>query len=246
MSLKLNRVGEKYTTNEGYGVEIIEYFDKNNCTIKFDNGITLRNKKFSDIKKGSVKNPLHKSILGIGYIGIGIFKPSKNRKNTKKYSDWINLFQRCYGENNPSYKGCSVDERWHNFQNFAKWHKNNYREGFEVDKDILVKGNKVYSPETCCFVPFNINVLFTKNNISRGLYPIGVNYDKRGKKFVAQINKGVGNQIHLGYFNTPEEAFQTYKVAKELWIKEVADKWKDLISERVYEAMYNYQVEITD
>ena len=117
-------------------------------------------------------------------------------------------------------------------------------EGWCLDKDILVKGNKVYSPETCCFVPNEINILFTKGNSCRGALPIGVRKRKNGK-YLTQITKNSKN-IHIGIFNTPEEAFQAYKVAKEDYIKKMADKWRDKISNRAYQALYNYQVEITD
>lgn len=105
------------------------------------------------------------------------------------------------------------------------------------------EGNKIYSPKTCCIVPREINTLFLKRESSRGDWPIGV-YKKR-KKFSACISSKIKN-IGLGTFNTPDEAFQAYKVAKEKYIKQVADKWKGKIDERVYEAMYNYEVEITD
>ena len=103
--------------------------------------------------------------------------------------------------------------------------------GWCLDKDILVKGNKIYSPETCCFVPKGINLLFGKNNAKRGNYPIGV--CKFKNKFQATINIK-GKTISLGHFDTPEEAFEAYKTAKEAYIKEVADEWKDRIEEDVY------------
>ena len=117
-------------------------------------------------------------------------------------------------------------------------------QGWELDKDILIKGNKVYSPETCCFVPQEINCLFTNCKSVRGKYPIGVTKTVNGK-YKARINKN-GDRIDLGLFDTPEEAFQVYKIAKELHIKEVADKWRGQITEPCYEAMYAYEVEITD
>ena len=117
--------------------------------------------------------------------------------------------------------------------------------GWQLDKDILIKGNKIYSEDTCCFVPAEINSLFIKCDRSRGEYPIGVNYHKRDRKYVAKISR-FKEDIHLGYFYTPDEAFNAYKEAKEAYIKEVANKWKDQIDLRVYEALMNYQVEITD
>ena len=110
-----------------------------------------------------------------------------------------------------------------------------------MDKDILVKGNKIYSEDTCCFVPREINSLFVKRKKSRGNFALGVDYKKSVKKFRARC----GNK-HLGLFNTELEAFYAYKQAKETYIKEVANKWKDQIDPRVYNALMKYEVEITD
>ena len=131
---------------------------------------------------------------------------------------------------------------WHNFQNFAQWHEENYIEGFVLDKDILQKGNKIYSPENCCFVPNEINVLFTKRQNDRGDLPVGV--IKSYNRYIFQLSKN--GKRHRKSYETPEEAFQAYKQAKENYIKEIADKWRGKITEKVYEALYAYKVEITD
>ena len=239
------KIGEKHITSEGYEVEVIKYLGRQNCTIKFNNGLELDGLQYSNIKRGKVKNPYHKSVYGVGYLGEGEFLI---QKSCSKCSTWRNIISRCYSgttqEKHPTYKNCSVDERWHNFQNFAKWYEENYISEWHLDKDILFKGNKIYSPQTCCFVPAEINTLFVKNNIRRGDSPIGVFKTKSGK-FSASINK-YGTLIHLGTFDTIEEAFQIYKTTKEVYIKKVADEWRPLIKPRVYDAMYAYEVEITD
>ena len=253
MSKKLNRVGEKYLTNEGYEIEIIEYFDANRCTVRFLNGSVLKNIEFNNIKTGRVKNLLALTMYNVGYFGVGIYKSCLDSKKTKAYTTWTGMFGRCYNKifskKYKTYLDCTVDERWHNFQNFAKWHEENYNfeimQGWQLDKDILIKGNKGYSSETCCFVPSEINSLFVKCNNSRGEYPVGVHLDKPANLYVAQL-KRYKKVRYLGYFKTPEEAFQAYKVAKEAHIKEVADRWKSQIAENVYEALYNYNIEITD
>ena len=163
------------------------------------------------------------------------------------------MLERCYSlkkhEKFPTYKGCVIDKRWHNFQNFAKWFKENYNsetmQGWHLYKDILVKGNKVYSPETCCFVPFEINTLILTNKGKRASLPIGIISSKNKKSFISRFNI-LGIKKHIGVYSTVEEAFEAYKEAKENYIKEFADKWKDLIDSRVYQALQEYQVEITD
>lgn len=242
-----SRIGEKFITNQGYEIEIVEYFGVSCCSIKFNNGVILYGKQYGHVKRGDITNPYHKSVFGVGYIGQGIYKTTIDNKITKVYNTWKGVLERGYDkkchERHPTYVDCKVYELWHNFQNFAKWYENNYIEGFHLDKDILIKGNKIYSPETCCFVPQEINALFTSCKAVRGKYPIGVT--KKGNKYEARVNKN-GDRESQGLFDTPEEAFQAYKTAKELWIKEVADKWRGQIAEPCYEAMYAYEVEITD
>jgi hypothetical protein len=124
-----------------------------------------------------------------------------------------------------------------------------------LDKDILYKNNKVYSPDTTIFVPERINILFTKTNATRGQCPIGVYYKKKNKKFVAQVSKlkneqsNTKQQEYLGLYDTPAEAFEVYKKAKESYIKEVADFYMSKypnFPKKIYDALYNYKVEITD
>lgn len=186
---------------------------------------------------------------GVGYLGVGEHKAKVAGKMTKKYNTWHNMLRRCYSEKyhslKPTYKDCLVDERWYNFQTFAKWYEENYVEGYTLDKDILIKGNKVYSPETCCFVPIEINTLFVKGGKIRGLYPIGVRVI--GDKFQSRLSIS-GKHTHLGTFSTPEEAFESYKVAKEHQIKKLAIEYYSLgkIPLKLYKTMYNYKVEIND
>jgi len=243
-----HKVGEKYKTLEGYIVEIIKIDGWGDCTILFDTGLILYNKNYGAVKKGQIKNPLHKSVCGVGYIGN---ECSNKFSNTYYYKIWKHMIERCYSEKEklklPSYKNVIVCDEWHNFQNFARWMENNYNpetmEGWHLDKDILVKGNKIYSPETCCFVPNEVNTLLIPCKSTRGDYPIGVVKQRNLYVSNCNINK---KRCRLGSFKTPEEAFQAYKIAKENEIKRVADKWQEKVTEKVYQALYNYQVEITD
>lgn len=183
------------------------------------------------------------------FVEKGKYTTTYGTEGRKIYTVWRDMFRRCYENSiqnkNPTYKSCKVIKEWNNFQVFAEWYKNNYIEGFQLDKDILVKGNKIYSPETCCFVPHEINSLFTKKGNKRGNCLIGVTKRKRGKPYEANIRK-CGKNTYLGIYFTEIEAFQAYKQAKEQHIKEVTEKWKDQINPIVYKAMQEYQVEITD
>lgn len=242
-----NRIGEKSITNEGYEIEITEYFGCNNCTVKFNDGHVVKKVSYGVFLKGEVKNVFHPSVFNIGYFGEGVYNSTTHKK---LYRAWQSMLTRCYDEKSrhifPTYINCTVVSRWLSFQNFAHWHKENfkiYMEEWCLDKDILQKRNRIYSPETCCFVPREINLLFIKSDKVRGKYPIGVR--KSGDFYQANMAKN-GTEEYLGTFRDPKKAFECYKIEKEKYIKEVADKWRGKITEQVYEAMINYKVEIID
>ena len=189
------------------------------------------------------------TVYNIGYIGEGEYKTSYNYKHTSEYSAWQRMMSRCYSENKhirfPSYIGCEVEKEWHNFQNFAKWYKENYIDGFQLDKDILVKNNKIYSSETCCFVPNEINSCFINCRSVRGELPIGVTYNRGAKRYVTRLRKN-NKRIYIGTYDTKEEAFKAFKYEKEEYAKQLADKYKNKITHKTYQALINYKIEITD
>ena len=193
-----------------------------------------------------------KVVLGVG-INDSTSAISKGRyRDDKDYYTWHGMLQRCYDKKfqkkHPTYAGCSVCEQWKYFSSFQKWFldpRNGYKKGYCLDKDIIFKGNKVYSPDTCCFVPMEINAMLTKTNKLRGDLPIGVQHYGNRYKASVQINK---HPTYLGLYNSANAAFLSYKKAKEKYIKEKADRYYSLglITKRVYNALYNYEVEITD
>jgi hypothetical protein len=161
---------------------------------------------------------------------------------------WSDMLRRCYTKEMqakfPSYIGCSVCEEWKRLSNFKVWFDINYIEGWQLDKDIIVKNNKIYSPETCCFVPNDINTVIIKPVKSKCIYR-GVSFDKVNNKYRASITM-YGKPNNLGRYKTPEEAFNVYKKVKERHIKELADMHKELLPPHVYKALYDYKIEITD
>lgn len=240
-----NRIGEINFNKTGSKMVIIEYKSAHDIVIEFDNGYITKS-KYQHFKSGKIKNPYDKIIYGKGYLGEGKY----SSKNKKAYNTWKGMLRRSYDpkyhKKNPTYEGCSTVDGWHNFQNFAKWFKNNYYEfgdqTMDLDKDILIKNNKIYSLATCLFVPQSINKLFLKRNSERGLYPIGVSLKRGRGKFRVQTTKGK----HLGLFKDPVEAFQVYKEHKESLIKTIANKNKNRIPKILYEAMMKYRIEIDD
>ena len=247
-----NRIGEVRRSNQCGLMNIIEYNSASNITVKFKTGFITKT-QYSTFKSGLVKDPLFPIHYGIGYIGIGKHKPSINCKMTIGYKTWNHMLERCYEPYRinkfPTYQNATVCDEWLNFQNFAEWRQEEYYELLDecvqLDKDIIKKGNKIYSPEYCSFVPQSINSLLTKSNKARGKYPIGVSFDKNANKFTAKL-KVDGKRKHLGCFLTPTKAFMTYKTAKEEQIKIMANKYKAVLDIKVYQSLMNYEVEITD
>lgn len=251
MGKKIDRTGEVGINNQGCKMKIIEYRNSMSIDIKFEDGTIVNNIRYDHFKDQSVKNNNYPEVFGIGFIGYGKYKANYKEIKDIRYVTWMGMLRRCYDEKYhkkyPTYIGCSVCEEWHNFQNFAKWYDENYcsnnKERSELDKDILIKGNKLYSPETCIFVPQRINSLFTKVDKRRGKCFIGVT--KRNKKYVTRYQTE-DNITYSRTFNTEIEAFNTYKYYKEIYIKFIAEEYRGEIPQKLYDAMYNYQVEITD
>ena len=169
MSKKINRTGEEGINKFGSKIVIVEYRGALDIDIYFPKyNWTFEHAKYSNFKKGKVKCPYEKRYFGVGYLGEGKYKVSENRKLTDEFKIWYHMLQRCYDpkyhEKEPTYKGCVVEDFLLNFQNMCEWLKNNYYEipgeKMHLDKDILCKGNKVYSRDTCVFVPQRINSLY--------------------------------------------------------------------------------------
>ena len=244
------QVGDIFDTKNYGKLVVLEYKGHLDVIVKFiDTGYETTTRA-NELRKGEVRDRSLPSVCGVGIIGNGITRVCG--VETRDYQLWKSMLCRCYDEKYsnkyPTYKDCEVSDNFKYFPYFKDWcSKQTWfgKEGWQLDKDILVKGNKVYSEDTCCFVPKDLNSLLTHRKKDKGLYPVGVSYKPRINRYIAQIRKFKEN-IHLGCFATPEEAFCAYKEAKEAYIKEVAELYKDRIDPRVYEALMKYVVEITD
>ena len=252
-----NCVGKVLKSKNFGEFKILKYNDNRNVDIQFINTGFETTVQLVRVKSGEIKDPYMPSVFGIGVLGAKY--PSRvNGVLTKEYVLWQSMLQRCYSDTdvcsafkkkNPTYEGCKVSENFKSYEYFYEWcHKQIGfdNEGWQLDKDLLVKGNKVYSEDYCVFIPKNINLLLVKSEASRGEHLIGVSWCKRDKVFRAMVCKNKGKPKSLGCFNTELEAFNAYKKAKESFIKEQAEKWKGKIDDRAYEALMNYTVEITD
>ena len=186
--------------------------------------------------------------------GVGINDRSVaatlNGKPKKEYTLWHSMLKRCYFEpyleKRPTYVGCSVSDTFLYYHLFRAWCQTQVgfgKEEYQLDKDLLIKGNKLYSEDTCVFIPPALNSLLLKRNNDRGILPIGVS--QNGNNFRAKCSVCGGNK-YLGTFSSIDLAFQAYKTFKEAYIKEQAELYKDSIDPRAYLALLNYEVSIND
>lgn len=255
---KTDRIGERNYNTFGSEMVIVDYRKYSDIDVYFpEYDWTAEGVQYSNFKKESIKCPYERRTFGMGYIGEGKYKSKENGKHTRVYNSWNNMLRRCYDsklhKKHPTYIGCESDKDWLCFQNFSNWDKNNYYkvedERMCLDKDILIKHNKIYSPETCVYVPQTINKLFTKRDNARGDSCIGTSPYQN--KYMVQcwlINPQTGKskQEYLGLYDTQEKGFEIYKYYKEHNIKEVADYYKCQIPGELYDALYSYEVEIGD
>lgn len=242
----MDKVGEIKINSKGTPMKIIAYRSNNDVDIEFldDFHYIKEHQTYSNFNRGVIKNPYDKTVCGIGYIGVGehMARNSNTHKLERIYQIWAALIDRCYRneEKYPAYcNKCEVCDEWHNYQNFADWYiENEYRcDGrLHIDKDILHPNCNLYSPENCLLVPQRINMLFMNKPNDRGL-PNGI-------KKCASGYLAIYNHKELGIYKTLEEAFSVYASYKEKIIKEIADEYKNIIPQNVYDALYTYKVEI--
>lgn len=235
--------GDKFFNTQGSEFIILENTGWNKVLIKFSDcagfeTITSRQK----VLNGSINNPYHRSVYGVGYLGVGGYKTGANGRNFKVSRVWNNILYRCYSEKSsetlPTYNDCAVHPDWHNFQVFAKWYEDNYVDGFELDKDLKIIGNRVYSENACTFVPAAINALLNACSKSRGDLPVGVTAE-RDCKYRARINMK-GKSVSIGMFLSIEEASAAYCAAKNKYVSDMAEEYKDVIHPDVYKNLKNY------
>ena len=243
------KAGDVFTSNQGSTAKVVEYIGNKNIIIEFDckHKYQMRTTAFS-LQTGCFKSPYHPNVCGVGYLGVGCHTENINRKTDPTYDVWKSMIRRCYSTKSflrhPSYINCTVDKSWHCFQVFAEWYKNNeyYGLGYHLDKDILVKGNKIYSPDTCLLISPELNLLLTDNLACRGDLPVGVTFNKSKGKYIAQVSIN-HKPTHLGDFDNSCDASKAYAIAKERQVKAKAVEWKDRIDSRVFDALMAWTVE---
>lgn len=256
-----NRIGEENVNKQGCLMKIVNYNNANDIVVEFQDDYHINvHTTYRNFINKEVKNPYFPSVCGIGIIG-NKYPIKRDGKCVKEYNAWRHMLSRCVDkkqiEKRPTYEDAACCNEWLLYDNFYEWLHNQpnfnkwfYSDKWAIDKDILNKNNKVYSPENCTLVPIYVNSLFTKRDNYRGDYPVGVSKDRHGYRASCNnaINNSSNKRIYIGEFKTPESAFYAYKEYKESIIKKVAkDEYaKGNITEECYNAMMKYEVEITD
>lgn len=257
---KASKLYEEKLNNQGSPMKIVVYNDRTDIVVEFQDKYKARvHTNYGNFQRGIVKNPYLPTVFEVGIIGTK-YLVSVNCIHTKEYTVWKSLLKRCYDsktkERQPAYRDVSICEEWLFFENFCDWlhSQSNFDkwlngDKWALDKDIIYKGNKIYSPETCCLVPYNVNSLFVKCDATRGELPIGVSFDSKNGLYMARCQNPFERKLKtIGRYSTVEEAFYAYKNYKESIIKKIAniEYKKGNITEKCCKAMLAYKIEITD
>jgi len=236
--------GEIYPTNECGDVVITKYVRAKEVWVRFlDTGFETKTQACT-IKRGYVRDKTKPRISGVGYPSVGDISFYDSEVSQIAYSKWHGMLERCYKKSSPHYKfygakGVIVSGEWHNFQTFAKWFVPKYREGYHLDKDLFSKDSKIYSPETCCLLPAEINFLIAPRG-KNSKYRRGVRKD--GNKFYTRVYSK-GKLVYSGSFDTEEGAANAYINEKKKIIKKVAEEYygRNQIDERIYNDLCEFE-----
>lgn len=246
------KVGDVGSNNKGLQYEVVKYVTRFEVYVRFAKTNNIQKTTTMSIKEGYVRDCMSPSVAGVGFLGRSVSNKLSRLERTL-YSLWRGMIYRCYDERslsrakNESYNYCKVHKDWHNFSNFYKWASLHYKEGLELDKDLLIKGNKVYSEDTCVFLTPRLNKIMLNNSKGRGTTPLGSSFEADTQSYRVRYS-AEGKDKHVGRFDCPIEAFNAYKEVKEKHIQAMAteDYNLGLISEVVYKALLKFKINEND
>lgn len=252
--------GFSFNNNDGVSGTVYKYHHHDDVEVLWEDGVITRPHYAHNVKSGTIYYPNFRSVVGVGYFGIGKYKPNKSGGNTNYnnvvYRKWAQMITRCYSEEEQkkasckAYIGCKVVDEWHNFQNFALWAENKldkFIDGFELDKDMFGTG-KLYCPEYCTLLPDEVNSFLSDRYSGKvsGL-PEGVNVIKPKTKNskIGYVSRCTINGVreYLGYFDSIEEAAEVYIPAKRKEAKRLAEEYKDVLLPIEYEKLNSFSLE---
>jgi len=202
-------------------------------------------KEFIEVPPTRLSITQRKLVLGHGINDadyVTNIKIDGKRRECPFYQRWKNMLMRCYDPkfhvSKPTYKGCTVCNEWLTFSNFKRWMIKQDWKGKQLDKDLLIKGNKIYGPDKCVFVSSRVNSLLSDSAAIRGKYPIGVFKHSVNNSFIAKC-KVNGKNIHIGSFSSPDVAFDAYKKFKSDRIREIASTLEEPVRSALLSRVYD-------
>lgn len=231
-------VGDIFDTNEGGSVTVIEVLRGDKVLIKHNDefGYEVEVEKIR-LLRGTIKNPYHRSVQGVGYHGVGKYKTQVDKVLDLAYKKWRAMMTRNYYydyENKfSSYKDCYVADEWHNLQTFSDWYYNQvgWDKGFELDKDLLSDGSKVYSPETCCLIPREINTAIVSLTNSDSI----MGYHERRKGVFEVRMRSIAGSCRSFY--DKDEAVEYYKELKKTCLNNLIAEWDGKVDKKVMDKL---------
>lgn len=237
--------GDVFKTSSSGVVEVIDYINSYKIRVKFKTTGWETYVTAQQLRNGEIRDRMLPLNCGVGIIG-NVSTLNESNQVLKSYITWRNILMRCYKsteDKNYSYRDCKVFDEWLVYPNFKVWYDLNVIEGYELDKDIFQNGTitKVYSPQTCCFIPRYVNVLLTFNQKSEDNLPNGVS--RSGSNYRARCSFGAKSK-YVGLYKDSEEAFQAYKTYKEFKIKEVAEELRNegVVKDDVIQALLTFVI----
>lgn len=239
-------VGDVWPTKSGVNVEIIETFKgSQRVVIKWLDEYEHTAEIYQcALPRSSLKNPYERTIVGVGFLGTSHAALNFSEFNREK-TVWRGLFKRAYDNKTlltrPGYTGTTVNPKWHDLGGFVEWTQEAVgwrNESWHVDKDLILRGNKEYGPETCCMLPPIINSALweREHSLPPGVTKLSDGYYRGG--FYAE------GKVEQKRFKTPQEAFEFYKPLKEARLKQLANEYKSQIDPRAYDALMSWEIGI--
>lgn len=171
-----------------------------------------------------------------------------------EYQQWSSMRRRCRKNSVtalqlPTYKDCHYSPEWESFETWLEWarqqvgflNKDTNGKVWHLDKDVVVLGNKVYSADTCVFLPHQLNTFFVPNESVAGGLPVGVTSHPSGGGFRARITTRSSKSTSLGVHGSAEAAHAAYREAKLCEAKYLASVYEGKVDDRVIQSLLTYE-----
>ena len=246
--------GNIYPTTKGGNVIVLNYVRDTHILVEFmDDDKYQTVVGVTALLKGLIHNPYARTFYGRGYMGVGRFSTNPKLDTYKVYKAWQGMMSRCYSEEeklrHPSMELSHCCPEWFNLQVFGEWYisqKGWDQPKWQLDKDLMGNGSRLYSPETCVILPpvINTSIRFINlGSVNNNGLPHGVHYAKQCRKYITDCRThGDDNKPKTMYFKTAQEAFNWFKEKKEVFLKCLAFEFKDRIEERAFNKLLSLEI----